>query len=81
MLQRQHSQFNSPCKYTEMKAGSKMFFADLSRFRFISIDASLLRQSFPHYGRGCNGTAKQAGSSCSTLPPPKPAYKHSGHLD
>lgn len=81
MLQMQHSHFNSPCKYTEMKARCQIFFADLSRFSSILIDTSVLMQSFPHYGRGCNGTAQQAGSSCSTLPPPKPAYKHSGHLD
>ena len=32
MLQRQHSQFNSPCKYTEMNTGCQIFFADISRF-------------------------------------------------
>jgi len=51
MLQRQHSQFNSPCKYTEMKAGSHMFFAVLSRFHSIMLDASVQRLSSPYYGR------------------------------
>lgn len=63
MLQTQHSHFNSPCKYTEMKARSQMFFADLSRFHSIMLDASIPRLSFPHYGRACNCTAKRAGSS------------------
>ncbi len=40
MLQKQHSQFNSPCKYTEMKAGSQIFFADLSRFHSIMLDTT-----------------------------------------
>ncbi len=54
MPQIQHSHFNSPCKYTEMKAESQMFFADLSRSRSIMLDASVRRQSVPHYERGCN---------------------------
>lgn len=81
MLQRQHSQFNSPCKYTEMKARSQMFFADLSRFHSILLDTSVRRQSSPYYDRACNCTAKQAGSSRWSPPPPEPAYKHSGHWD
>ena len=40
MLLIQHSHFNSPCKYTEMKAVSQMFFADLSRFHSILLDTS-----------------------------------------
>lgn len=52
MLQIQHSHFNSPCKYTEMKARSQIFFADLSRFRSVLIDNSSLKQSFPYYGLG-----------------------------
>ena len=62
MLQIQHSHFNSPCKYTEIKARSQMSFADLSRFRFILHDSSGRRRYDPHYGRGRNGTAKWAGS-------------------
>lgn len=54
MLQRQHSQLNSPCKYTEMKARSQMFFADLSRFHSILLDTSVQRLSSPYYGRACN---------------------------
>ena len=81
MLQRQHSQFNSPCKYTEMKARSQMFFADLSRFHSILLDTSVQRLSSPYYGRACNCTAKRAGSSRWSPPPPEPAYKHSGHWD
>ncbi len=81
MLQIQHSQFNSPCKYTVMNPGSQMFFADLSRFRLILLDTSVLRQSFPHYGRACDCTAKQGGSSRQSLPPSEPAYKHSGRWD
>lgn len=46
-----------------------MFFADLSRFRFILLDPSSRRLSDPHYGRGRNGRAKRDGdgfrySSC-----------------
>ena len=81
MPQIQHSQFNSPCKYTEMKAGCQIFFADLSRFRSILLDTSIPRQSFPHYGRDCNCTAKRAVSSRWSQPPPKPVYKHSDHWD
>jgi hypothetical protein len=52
MPQIQHSHFNSPCKYTEMKARSQILFADLSRFRSVLIDNSYLKQSFPYYGIG-----------------------------
>ncbi len=81
MPQIQHSHFNLPCKYTEMNARCQIFFADLSRFSSILIDTSILRQSFPHYGRACNCTAKRAGSSRSTQPPPELVYKHSDHWD
>lgn len=81
MLQIQHSQNNSPGKYTEMKAISQMLFAVLSRFCFILMDTSVQRQSVPHYGLCCNGTAKRDGSGFKSQPQPKPAYKHSGHSD
>jgi hypothetical protein len=60
MLQIQHSQINSPCKYTDMNTGCQKFFADLSRFRSIMMDTSIPRLSSPHYGRACNCTAKRA---------------------
>lgn len=81
MLQIQHSQFNSPCKHTEMITGCQIFFADLSRFRSILLDTSIPRQSFQHYGRTCNCTAKRAVSSRWSQPQLEPVYKHSDHSD
>jgi hypothetical protein len=40
--------FNSLCKYTEMKAACQIFFADLSRFGFVLLDASRLPSGFCH---------------------------------
>ncbi len=50
MLCIQHSQFNSPCKYIEIKARSQMFFADISRFYLILLDISGQVQFIPYYG-------------------------------
>jgi len=53
-----------------MKARRQIFFADLSRFRFILLDSSGQKLSSPHYGRAGNAWAdfgketprKRAGS-------------------
>ncbi len=77
MLQREHPNFNSLCKYAEMKVRSQIFFADLSRFHLIMTDFSFQRLSSPNYGRAytCNCITKRAGSSRWFQPPPEPAYK------